>query len=188
MKQIHQISDKMLLINLYLTQAVSMLLALIILFFQNRSIKELFHVTSWGEVWAWGALFAALVVFLDIAVSHFVPEHMTDDGGINERLFAQRPIWHIFIMSLIIAIAEELLFRGAIQHAFGPYWTSILFTAIHIRYLRHWLMTGMVFTISYGLGWIYLHTGMLSSAIAAHFLIDFILGCLIRMGSITEKR
>jgi len=46
--------------------------------------------------------------------------------------------------------------------------------------LQHWLMTGLVFGISYGLGWIYIQTGSLWTPIAAHFIIDFVMGCLLR--------
>jgi membrane protease YdiL (CAAX protease family) len=83
-------------------------------------------------------------------------------------------------MSFGVAFCEELLFRGAIQHAWGAYWTSVLFAAIHIRYLRHWLMTGLVFCISYGLGWVYVRTGTLWTPVIAHFLVDFVMGCIIR--------
>lgn len=95
-------------------------------------------------------------------------------------IFGNRALWHIALLSLIVSICEEVLFRGAIQAAWGPYWTSILFAAIHIRYLQHWLMTGLVFSISYGLGWIYIQTGTLWTPIFAHFLIDFVMGCILR--------
>jgi CAAX amino terminal protease family. len=38
----------------------------------------------------------------------------------------------------------------------------------------------MVFSISYGLGWIMEYTGTLWTPILAHFLVDFIMGCIIR--------
>jgi membrane protease YdiL (CAAX protease family) len=189
LKRIDQISDKMLLLNLYLTQALTLIVALVILYFQNRNPLDLFFVISWREMLIWGGLFAVGVLVLDIGVSYIVPDHVTDDGGINERLFTGRSVWHIFVIALIVAFAEELLFRGAIQYTIGPYWTSILFTAIHIRYLQHWVMTGLVFVISYGLGWLVVQTDMLMTSVAAHFLIDFILGCMIRYGWMekTEK-
>jgi membrane protease YdiL (CAAX protease family) len=101
-------------------------------------------------------------------------------GGVNDRIFRSRAVWHIAVISLVVAICEELLFRGAIQHAIGPYWTSIVFAAIHVRYLRHWIPTGLVFSISYGLGFIYEESGTLWAPIIAHFAIDFIMGLIIR--------
>lgn len=181
-----ELDDRMLLLNLYVTQALVLIIGASIVLFQSRSLSKLFQFPSGWTPWAWAAGLAFAVLALDWLVSRFVPSDVTDDGGINKRLFGSRALWQIALLSLMVAICEELLFRGAIQHAFGPYWTSILFAAIHVRYLRHWLMTGMVFAISYGLGSLYVYTGTLWSPIAAHFLIDFMMGCLIRYGG--EKR
>ncbi|GIQ71056.1 CPBP family intramembrane metalloprotease [Xylanibacillus composti] len=177
---IHDIDDRLLLINLYVTQAATFIIGMILIIFQSRNPFSLFApIHSWSPL-IWGAAFAALVLIADLAVTRFVPDDVMDDGGVNDRIFRNRPLWHIAVLSAVVAICEELLFRGAIQHAIGPYWTSILFAAIHVRYLQHWLMTGMVFSISYGLGWIYDQTGTLWTVIFAHFLIDFIMGCIIR--------
>jgi membrane protease YdiL (CAAX protease family) len=127
-----------------------------------------------------------VVLGIDLLISRWVPKEVTDDGGINQMLFGNRPVWQIAALSLVVAVCEEVLFRGAIQYAWGPYWTSILFAAIHIRYLQHWLMTGMVFGISYGLGWIYEQTGSLWTPIAAHFVIDFAMGCILRFSKEEE--
>lgn len=181
-----ELDDRMLLLNLYVTQALVLIIGVSIVLFQSRSLSNLFQFPSGWTPWAWASALALAVLALDWLVSRYVPSEVTDDGGINKLLFGSRALWQIALLSLMVAICEELLFRGAIQHALGPYWTSILFAAIHVRYLKHWLMTGMVFAISYGLGLLYVHTGTLWSPIAAHFLIDFLMGCLIRYGG--EKR
>lgn len=177
---IDEIDDRFLLINLYLTQLGVLILGSIIMLFQKPALGK---ILSWNQGWTivlWGAVFAVVVLVVDLLISNWVPPEVTDDGGINEMLFRNRPLWHIAVMSIVVAFCEEWLFRGAIQASWGPYWTSILFAAIHIRYLQHWLMTGMVFGISYGLGWIYIQTGSLWTPIVAHFVIDFIMGCIIR--------
>lgn len=176
----NELDDRMLLINLYLTQAVTLFIGMLIIFFQSQTLFQVMKFPERISVLGWGAVFAIAVLVFDWLIARWVPEEVTDDGGINKKLFGRRALWHIGVISLIVAICEELLFRGAIQHAFGPYWTSILFAAIHVRYLRHWLMTGMVFLISYGLGHLYLFTGSLWAPIAAHFIIDFVMGCMIR--------
>lgn len=175
-----ELDDRMLLVNLYATQALTLIVGILIVFFQSRSLFDIVRLPDRLSVWGWAVAFAAAVLLVDWLIARWVPEEVTDDGGINKKLFGRRPLWHIAVISFVVAVCEELLFRGAIQHALGPYWTSILFAAIHIRYLRHWLMTGMVFAISYGLGWLYVRTGSLWTPIAAHFLIDFAMGCLIR--------
>ena len=174
------LSDRQLLINLYITQAFIFVIGILWVIFQGRSLFELF---VWPQDWRfafWGMGLAAAVIAADLAISRWMPDEATDDGGVNERIFRHRPIWHIAWICLMVSFCEELLFRGAIQHAIGPYWTSILFAAIHVRYLRHWIPTGLVFAISYGLGWIMLQAGTIWAPIAAHFLIDFVMGLIIR--------
>ncbi|MFH5184772.1 CPBP family intramembrane glutamic endopeptidase [Paenibacillus sp. TAB 01] len=177
---IDELDDRFLLLNLYLTQLGVLVLGTIVMLFQRPSLAQMFSLQHLWVIIVWGVAFAAAVLVVDLLVSNWVPPEVTDDGGINEMLFRNRPLWHIALMSFVVAVCEEWLFRGAIQASWGPYWTSILFAAIHIRYLQHWLMTGMVFGISYGLGWIYIQTGSLWTPIIAHFVIDFIMGCIIR--------
>ncbi|MFD0867749.1 MULTISPECIES: CPBP family intramembrane glutamic endopeptidase [Paenibacillus] len=178
---ISRLDDRVILLNLYFTQLACLLLALILILFQkNNGLSSLLSITDPIQAVLWGAGFALVVLAADMLISRWVPEEVTDDGGINEKMFGRRPLWHILILCFIVAVCEELLFRGALQHWMGPYWTSILFAAIHVRYLQHWLMTGLVFCISYGLGWIFIHTGTLWTPIIAHFLIDLVMGCIIR--------
>ncbi|MBC8081061.1 MAG: CPBP family intramembrane metalloprotease [Gorillibacterium sp.] len=177
--KIEELDNRLLLINLYVTQLLTLALGLIFTFFQKNEVWKQFPI-RFPEMFYWGAGLAATVLVVDVLVSRFVPEDVSDDGGINDMMFADRPLWHIVVICLVVAFCEEILFRGAVQHALGPYWTSILFAAIHVRYLQHWLMTGLVFSISYGLGFIYIHTGTLWAPVIAHFLIDFVMGCIIR--------
>lgn len=177
---VDQLDDRMLLINLYTTQGLTFIIGLIWILFQHQNPIHLFAIPKEYKFIIWGLAFAGLVIAVDLIISRWVPEEAADDGGVNDRIFRDRPIWHIALLSFVVAICEELLFRGAIQHAIGPYWTSIVFAAIHVRYLRHWIPTGLVFSISYGLGWIYIQTGSIWAPIIAHFVIDFIMGLIIR--------
>jgi len=177
---VDQLNDGMLLANLYLTQALTLIIGIAWILFQRRNPVELLFFPKGYDFLIWGAGLALAVLLFDLAISRFVPEEASDDGGVNERLFGNRPVWHIAAISFVVAVCEELLFRGAIQHAIGPYWTSIAFAAIHVRYLRHWIPTGLVFGISYGLGWILIQSGTLWAPIVAHFLVDFVMGCIIR--------
>jgi len=176
-----QLSDRLLLANLYVTQGITLFIGLLWIFFQGRNPLRLFAVPHGLGFIGWGAAVALAVVLLDLLVSRWTPEEAMDDGGVNERIFRERPLLHIALICLVVGVCEELLFRGAVQSSFGPYWTSILFAAIHVRYLRHWIPTGMVFAISYALGWLYDRTGTLWSPIAAHILIDLVMGLIIRL-------
>lgn len=178
--QIGELDDRTLLLNLYLTQILTLTVGCIWILFSRRNPIKILYFPETLEPLLWGAGLAIIVVIVDLLVSRFVPDEATDDGGINERLFRKRPFWHIFVIALIVAICEEMLFRGAVQHTLGIYWTSVLFAAIHVRYLRHWVPTLMVFSISYALGTIYEWTGSLWAPITAHFFIDFIMGLILR--------
>jgi len=177
---VDELDDRMLLINLYATQALTLIIGLIWVLFQRQNLFQLFKFPKELHFLWWGIGLAAAVIAVDLLISRFIPEEASDDGGVNERIFGNRPVWHIAVLSFIVAVCEELLFRGAIQHAIGPYWTSIIFATIHVRYLRHWIPTGLVFSISYGLGWIYIQSGSILAPIIAHFLIDFVMGLIIR--------
>ncbi|MFS0722684.1 CPBP family intramembrane glutamic endopeptidase [Paenibacillus sp. 1P07SE] len=175
-----QLDDRMLLINLYVSQGLILVIGIVWILLQRQNIISLLAIPNSFPFIYWGLGLAAAVIVIDLAISRWVPEEAADDGGVNNKLFRERPIWHIVLICLIVSICEELLFRGAIQFAIGPYWTSIVFAAIHIRYLKHWIPTGLVFSISYGLGWIYIETGTLWAPIAAHFAIDLVMGLIIR--------
>ncbi|MBB6674178.1 CPBP family intramembrane glutamic endopeptidase [Cohnella nanjingensis] len=177
---VDQLNDKMLLVNLYATQAITFIIGLLWVILQGRNAINLFAIPHGLEFLYGGLGLAAAVVLIDVSVSRWVPEDAMEDGGVNDRLFRARPVWHIAVIAAVVSICEELLFRGAVQHAFGPYWTSILFAAIHVRYLRHWVPTGMVFGISYGLGWLMDWSGTIWAPILTHFLVDLIMGLIIR--------
>ena len=176
----HQLTERLLLINLYLTQGITLAIALIWILFQNRNPLALLSWPAGNAFALWGLGLALAMVAFDLIISRIVPESSMDDGGINEMLFRNRPVWHIFVIAAVVSVCEELLFRGAMQHAIGPYWTSILFALIHVRYLKHWIPTGWVFLSSYGLGYIYVASGSLWAPILCHFLIDLISGMVIR--------
>ncbi|CAM4284635.1 MAG: type II CAAX endopeptidase family protein [Paenibacillus macerans] len=175
-----QLDDRLLLINLYLTQGLTLFIGLIIIFFQKRNPLSLLAWPEHAAFLYWSLGLAAVMFGADFLLSRFISEESMDDGGINAKLFRGRPVWHIAVISAMVAVCEELLFRGAIQHGIGVYWTSILFAAIHVRYLRHWIPTGWVFASSYGLGFIYMQTGTLWAPIVCHFLIDFVSGLVIK--------
>lgn len=82
---------------------------------------------------------------------------------------------NVFIIALLPAVAEELLFRGGIQRSFSrmfhnPHvaiWVSaFIFSAIHVQFFGFFprLFLGAAF------GYIYLWTGSLWYAMFAHFL------------------
>ncbi len=175
-----QLNERILLINLYLTQGLTLFIGLIILLFQKRNPLTLLTFPEHPDFAYYSIGLAGVMFLADTLISRFIGEDSMDDGGINNMLFRSRPIWHIVVICLVVSICEELLFRGAIQYGLGIYWTSILFAVIHVRYLKHWVPTGWVFLSSYGLGYIYVQTGTLWAPILCHFIIDLVSGLVIK--------
>lgn len=128
----------------------------------------------------YGAATAVLVICIDFAAMRIFPEHMLDDGGINQRVFAKRSVPHLLLLTLTISFTEEILFRGIIQTNFGLWASSILFAILHFRYLEKAVLFIMVVGVSFLLGLVYQWTDNLFAPVAAHFMIDFVLALYIR--------
>ena len=179
---INQLTDKQLLYNLLLTQIILLTIALflgIILFEDLSAFFDLFIFPDLHIVWV-GISAGILVVLFDVWMMKVVPPSYQDDGGINERIFGSLPYPMIFIVALCVAISEELLFRGVLQTHLGLMWTSLIFAIVHYRYLFKLFLFINILTLSFFIGFLYEWTDNLFVTIMSHFLIDFILGCLIR--------
>ncbi|BDG36601.1 CPBP family intramembrane metalloprotease [Parageobacillus sp. VR-IP] len=188
-EQIQMMSDREVLLHLYLTQLLLIVASVVIAFF-------LFDLSTLRRIWqfdlaaviAYGGGSAALVLALDFLAMRYLPKQWQDDGGINEKIFRSRSIPHIFFLCLLIAFSEEWLFRGVIQTYFGLFVASTVFALLHIRYLEKWFLFVMVVLLSFFLGCIYEWTKSLWATIFAHFLIDFILAVDIRLHYVRERK
>lgn len=178
---VNHMSERSLLKNMYLTQAIVFAVACLLLWWQDRFSLSLWSVSSWRVI-VYGLLVGLFILFADLVLTFAFPRLMTDDGGVNEKLFRRRPLWHIFVITAVVAFCEELLFRGAVQPLIGIFGTSVLFALIHYRYLRRWMMVSFLFLISLLFGIATELTGTLVAATIAHFTVDFLLGVLMRVG------
>ncbi|MGG0284556.1 type II CAAX endopeptidase family protein [Peribacillus butanolivorans] len=179
---IKQLTDKQLLYNLFLTQIILLTLAFflgIILFNDRSTFFDLFIFNDLNIV-LFGIPAGIIVVLFDLFMMKVTPSSYQDDGGINERIFSSLSYSMIFVVALVVAISEELLFRGVLQTHLGLLWTSIIFAAVHYRYLFNWFLFLNVLVLSFFIGFLFEWTNNLLVTITAHFLIDFILGVLIR--------
>ena len=128
-----------------------------------------------------GGVSGIVVVGFDLLFTKIMPPHLTDDGGVNDRIFQNRNMIQIAIITCGIAFCEEILFRGILQTSFGLIVSSSLFAIIHIRYLFNWFLFLNITLLSFFIGYIYVFTENLSVTIFMHFLIDFLLGVIIRI-------
>ncbi|MBP1949535.1 CPBP family intramembrane glutamic endopeptidase [Virgibacillus litoralis] len=135
------------------------------------------------EIAYYGILPGLIIVVTDIILIYIFPRKYYDDGGINDRIFRNRSIIKIFTIALLVAVSEEILFRGVIQTTFGYVIASIIFALIHIRYLKKPVLLLSVLVVSFYIGYIFVLTEILLVTITAHFIVDFLLGVVIRFKS-----
>lgn len=187
---IKQLTDKQIVQNLYFTQILLLIISFILgtfLFQGYEEFLDLWSVHDYSFV-TYGVGTALFVIIVDFIIMKVVPNHLIDDGGINKKIFERRSVAHIFLLTAIIAFSEEILFRGVLQTHFGIWIASIIFAVLHFRYLSKWLLFIMVVSISFLLGIVYEITDTLYTTIFAHFLIDFVFACQIRLQFLREVK
>ena len=186
---INEISDKELLHSLYLTQLLLIIISIILGFFLFNDFYEFVALFKWDikQILLWGGSAGVAVFLLDLILMKILPAHYYDDGGLNERIFRGRSILQIAFIAGIVSIAEEVLFRGVVQTHVGLVISSIIFAVVHIRYLFNWYLFLNVIGLSFLIGFIYWQTENIIVTMFMHFLIDFLLGCAIRLNSIQQK-
>jgi uncharacterized protein len=180
-EMINEMTEKELLTHLYATQFILLTIAIILGMLIYRSLdffEVLFNWRDWSILYV-GITAGLFVVILDLLLMAVVPKAYYDDGGLNEKIFRNRKIYHIALIALIVAFSEELLFRGIIQTELGLIAASIIFALIHYRYLFNWFLLLNIITLSFVIGLIYQWTENLSVTFVMHFVIDFLLGCII---------
>lgn len=127
-------------------------------------------LVRWAAV---GALFALAVVILSQLVMRFEFARYLAD---TFRTVLGELTWReAFILALLSGVAEELLFRGALQPDLGLGLTSLLFM------FMHWPMNARLipWTLSAGLmglafGWGFERSGHVLGPVVAHFLVNLI--------------
>ncbi|WP_261129173.1 CPBP family intramembrane glutamic endopeptidase [Bacillus sp. Marseille-Q3570] len=179
---IQSLSQRELYLNLYFTQGIFLLLTVILSFFFNQGFADwlvLFRM-EWRTIFLWSVPVIILVVLVDVMLWKKAPRRLIDDGGINERIFSTITYFHLFVITLVIGVCEELLFRGVLQTNIGYVPASLLFTLLHIRYITKPVLLIFASTLSFLLGGIFIITGNLLIPVFIHIAIDFLLGLIIR--------
>lgn len=181
-EMIKHMTDRQVLTNLYLTQLLILVVSFVIgwIFLPDFELISNMFRLEWGIIALYGGGSALIVLLIDFSLMKVLPNKMYDDGGINEKVFERRPIWHIFIICLVVSFSEELLFRGVLQTLLGYVIASSLFAVMHIRYLSKFILFFVVVALSFFLGWIFEVTNNLYVTFFSHFLIDFVLALFIR--------
>ncbi|TWE06224.1 hypothetical protein FB550_102243 [Neobacillus bataviensis] len=178
---ITELTDKELLYHLYLTQIILLGISLILgaILYDHFSYIQNIDLLD-HHILTIGIPAGVIIVFSDVLLMKLLPASFYDDGGLNERVFKNRHVFHIFVIALFVAFSEELLFRGIIQTKVGLVLASIIFAIIHYRYLFNWYLFFNIILLSFLIGFIYKWTGNLAVTIMMHFVIDFLLGLYIK--------
>jgi uncharacterized protein len=187
---IKDIQEKDLIFSLYFTQLLLLTIAFILglfLFDSVSSFLVLFTILD-PNILLVGGTASLIVVLVDLIFMKLLPEKYYDDGGLNERIFQKRPFHQIAVIAAVVAIGEEILFRGVIQTHFGLIASSLLFAIVHYRYLFNWFLFVNIIALSFLIGFIYFQTGNLLVTIFMHFLVDFLSGCIIRYKFIKKHK
>ncbi|TFJ93789.1 CPBP family intramembrane metalloprotease [Lentibacillus salicampi] len=179
---VKQLTDKELTKQLIFSQLLLLLLSILLSFllFDNIAGWLDYFSLDMRDFFYYGVLTGIVIVVLDLMLMYIFPKKYYDDGGINDRIFKNRSIKGIFGIALLVAITEELLFRGLIQASFGYVAASTLFALVHIRYLKKPVLLVSVLVVSFYIGYIFVLTENLVVTIIAHFTVDFVLGMIIR--------
>ncbi|GAB4073555.1 CPBP family intramembrane metalloprotease [Barrientosiimonas marina] len=180
---IKQLTDKELTRQLFFSQLLLLSLGLVLSFLLFDEMGDWFDYISWSiaDMGFYGLLPGLLIVCVDWLLMAIFPKKYYDDGGINDRIFRNRSIKGIFGLTVTVAVAEELLFRGVIQTEFGYMAASVIFALIHVRYLHKPVLLVSVLLISFYVGYLFMLTENIMVTIVAHFTIDFVQGVFIRL-------
>ncbi|WP_079479921.1 CPBP family intramembrane glutamic endopeptidase [Halobacillus salinus] len=182
---IKQMSDKEVAVQLAVTQLILLAVALVtsLFLFESYWSEWLSMFPLSYENWLMlGVLPGLLILLIDLALMYTLPKKYYDDGGINEKVFENRSFSGVLFLTLLVAISEEMLFRGVLHNELGYIPASILFAVIHIRYLSKPVLLLSVLFVSFLIGYMFEVTGSLTATITAHFIVDFVLGLWIKLG------
>ncbi|MFA9556112.1 CPBP family intramembrane glutamic endopeptidase [Evansella sp. AB-rgal1] len=185
---IKQLTDRELLLNLYLTQMIMLIIAVVLSFLLYRDPLYPLSLIYWDlNHLLLGIGVAIIVVIFELFLAKILPKHLFDDGGINERIFRNRSIFRIAFLSFIVGFSEEILFRGVIQSSFGLIAASLIFAIIHFRYLQNLFLFTFTIVLSFVIGLLFFYTGNLLTVIICHMVVDMLLGWCIRLGVLNVR-
>lgn len=77
-----QLTDKLLLINLYITQGLTLFIGLIWILLQKRNPIHILNFPDSVHFVYWGLGLAVIMLAVDFLLTHIVPEDSMDDGGL----------------------------------------------------------------------------------------------------------
>jgi membrane protease YdiL (CAAX protease family) len=118
-------------------------------------------------------LYAVIIALGAVWALLVTPEQLEAQTAASSQLAqAFSTIPTALILSLAVAVGEEVFFRGALQPIFGIGLTSVFFTLLHTQYTLTPATIG-IFAVSLGMGWLRQRYST-TAAITAHFVYNFV--------------
>ncbi|NLM21006.1 MAG: CPBP family intramembrane metalloprotease [Peptococcaceae bacterium] len=181
-----KLSKKVLLLNIILTQAILLVVAVAIKFFwaPHISLHLLLETKITPGIIAVLLLGTLLLLLLQLLFYKCVPRHELAEE-LNRMLMEKFSLTELCFIFFTGALVEEFLFRFLLQSLLGITLTSLIFALIHVRYISKKYMLLEVFLLSIILGIIFEITSMLYVPIVCHFMLNILTALLIKKGFIT---
>ncbi len=106
-----------------------------------------------GVIMAATIAMVMLSVMVSAVVSLLFPSSITEVDDLNRQLIAPfSSVGGAVLLGLLSGVGEEVLYRGALQPAFGIWLTSLIFALHHVQYLNPALL--IIFLLGLFLGWV----------------------------------
>ena len=148
------------------------------LFLQRFIMADLLSIEAFFSAII-GMLVGLLMATIIWLMTNFL-SFMRDTKALKAVRFVRHFSWQqILILSLAAGFAEEMLFRGFLQPLWGILISSIIFAALHAVSK---LYIAVAFLMSVIMGLLYTWTGNLAAPVVAHFVYDFSIMALLKMG------
>ncbi|MDX2159683.1 MAG: type II CAAX endopeptidase family protein [bacterium] len=120
-----------------------------------------------------GIMLAFIFVLAAIWAGSVSPETFAEQTAASSQITnALNTLPAALLISLAVALGEELFFRGAMQPVFGLGLTSLFFVLLHTQYTLTPASLGIL-VLSFALGWLRQRQST-TAAIIAHFVYNFI--------------
>ncbi|WP_054710722.1 CPBP family intramembrane glutamic endopeptidase [Bacillus sp. JCM 19041] len=147
-------TNKDLYISMYLSQILMFVIGAICAFVLGDGFRNMLTdlpLDWYNGLWQ-GSVFALFALGVNALVYMLFSKKSLDDGGLNERVFAQMSPLHILFFCAVVAFCEEWLFRAVLQQFFGLPIASVLFAFVHFRYVKKPVLFTYVLILSISLG------------------------------------
>ncbi len=183
------ISKKLLLLNIVLSQTILVIIAIILSFFIKGNwlfFEPFLKIEIRFDIFLISLAGILFLLFFEFLCWKFISKENFFDE-LNLILIEKFSLAELSIIFLSGSIVEEMLFRGIIQPFVGILAANIVFTLIHFRYFSKKYMLLEVFVIGIVLGIIYKLTLMLYVPILCHFIVNLITAMLVKKGYLNIK-